>query len=332
MFGHNRGLGLFSQGMEGVSADPVAASSRQLSLVASEGYSGNGMATITNDNTFSVIAHLPPSHTVSPYAPAVYAAYLVDNRGKKGFYAGTLRPAGNGMYQANFKSPVPLVHFDKVVISLESPQSIMQSPQGPIVMKVKDGFWSGMGPVKKAGSDMWGRVKGFVGGRVGGKADAGKEQAVIQQTQVQQPAQPPVQPYAQSYSQPYAQPYAQPNAQPAVQPYPNAAYQQPYAGQVHPRFYNPGGYPQGGYQQRRQMPPTQRNMTGGYMQQQAQPNYMPGSYQQPAVPQTQAQAQVQYTSAQVNTSSPAIMPEVESAQEQNMSIQPNPTENSSVDQ
>lgn len=159
MFGKNRGLGgLFSQ--------EAPMSSRQLNLTSLEGFTGNGIATIGVDNTFSVLAHMPPPHAVSPY-PAVYAAYLVDSRGKNGFFAGILRPAGNGMYQAYFRSPVPLVHYDKVVVSLENPQTIAQTPQGPIVMKVKEGFLDGLGPVKKIGSNVWGRLKGFVANRTG---------------------------------------------------------------------------------------------------------------------------------------------------------------------
>ena len=168
MFGHNKGQGGLLARLGSVSA-PMGP--RQLNLVASEGFSGNGMASIGMDNTFSVIAHMPPPHTVSGY-PAVYAAYLVDAKGKSGFFAGTLKPAGNGMYQASFRSPVPLVHYDKVVISLESPQSIMQSPQGPIVMKVKEGvFGGGLEPVKRIGGDVWGRVKGFVSNRIGGNTE-----------------------------------------------------------------------------------------------------------------------------------------------------------------
>lgn len=326
MFGHNRGLGLFSQGMGGgIPEEPGLMPSRQLNLVASEGFSGNGMATIGGDNTFSVIAHLPPTHTVSPYAPALYAAYLVDNKGKNGFYAGALKPAGNGMYQANFRSTVPLAHYDKVVISLENPQGIMQAPQGPIVMKVKEGFFGGLGPVKKVGGDMWGRVKGFVGSRFGGKAESG-EQAAIPQTQV--PPSPPVQPYTQPY------------ARPAAGPYPGGAYQQPayggqgfsrrgfqpgvyqggYVQQPYPRptgSVNSGGYPQGGYPQGgyAQQPQGLRQRQGGYAPQ-AQPNYVPGNYQQPATPQTQPIA------AQADTPAAAHDTMVHPEQEQNVMMPP----------
>jgi hypothetical protein len=253
MFGHNKGLGIFSQGMGGMPGESMMGMTpRQLNLVASEGFSGNGMATIGSDNNFSVIAHLPSVHTFSPYAPAVYAAYLVDGKGKNGFYAGTLRPAGNGMYQANFRSPVPLVHYDKVVISLESPQSIMQSPQGPIVMKVKEGFFPGLGPVKKAGSNMWGKVRGFVGSRFGSKDEINQNQ----QSQIPQYSQQPQNQQYPNYSQ---NPQYLRNSQ---QQYPQYAAQQ--------RTYPQQGYPQG-----TQMQPNRQRYDRPYMPQ--------GGYQQGSV-------------------------------------------------
>jgi len=195
MFGHNKGMGLLSKGRAG-----GVPGSRQMSLVCSQGFTGNGMATIGADNTFSVIAHMPSPHTLSPY-PAVYAAYLVDNKGKNGFFAGTLKPAGNGIYQTNFRSPVPLVHYDKVVISLESPQSIMQAPQGPIVMKVKEGiFDGGLAPIKKVGGNIWGKMKDFVGRRLGGGPEEDVNEPV---TMDQNPAQ--YQAPAQNYQSPQAQ-------------------------------------------------------------------------------------------------------------------------------
>lgn len=234
MLGHNKGSGLFSQGAGGLlGGNPM--SPRQLNLVASEGFSGNGMATIGMDNTFSVIAHLPPPHNFSPYAPAVYAAYLVDSKGKNGFYAGTLKAAGNGMYQASFRSPVPLVHYNRVVVSLESPQGIGQAPQGPIVMKVKEGLFDSLGPVKKMGGDMWGKVKGFVGNRFGGNKETPVEEPPIQQYAVQQPVQPQQTGYPQgAYPQ-------------------QGGYQAGYQGggyqyNTYPR--GRGMYPQGNYQPR----------------------------------------------------------------------------------
>jgi len=191
MFGQNKGFGLFSQGSGASPTGP-----RQLSLVASEGFTGNGMATIGADNTFSVIAHMPPPHTLSPY-PSVYAAYLVDSRGN-GFYAGTLRPAGNGMFQASFRSQVPLIHYNRAVVSLESPQYIMQAPQGPVVMKVKEGLFDSLGPVKKVGGNMWGKVKGFVGSRFGGRGEDVPDQPMTTPQQI--PQQPVYQQNMQQFS------------------------------------------------------------------------------------------------------------------------------------
>ncbi|RNC62814.1 MAG: hypothetical protein AWM53_01914 [Candidatus Dichloromethanomonas elyunquensis] len=234
MFGHNSGSSLFSKGSGGLlGGDSVGP--RQLTLVPSEGYSGNGMASIGMDNSFSLIAHLPPPHTLSPYAPVVYAAYLVDGKGQNGFYAGTLKAAGNGMYQANFRSPVPLVHYNRVVVSLESPQGIGQAPQGPIVMKVKEGFLDGFGPVKKIGGDMWGRVKGFIGNRFGGNKG---------ETVEQRPAAPA--PQGQQFT-------GQPNYPPQGGYIPQG-YQAPQGYQPGPQG---GGYPYNAYPRGRGMYPPQ---------------------------------------------------------------------------
>lgn len=304
MFGHNKGLKLFSQGMGGMPGQTaMGMPPKQLNLVPSEGFTGNGMATIGSDNSFSVIAHLPPVHTVSPYAPAVYAAYLVDAKGKNGFYAGTLRAAGNGMFQANFRSPVPLVHYDKVVISLESPQSITQSPQGPIVMKVKEGFFGGLGPVKKVGGDMWGKVKGFVGSRIGGKGETEQiqpgtgqsAQSAMQQPVMQPPVQQPVQQYNPYISNPYT--VQQRN-------YPQQGYQQ-RAGQ---QGINYGSPQQGGYQQANQPRYYQPSAPQGSFQQapNAMPYQMPltnvqSAGSQPTQNQTYTGVNPQaYTAAQVN--------------------------------
>jgi len=276
MFGHNKGLGLLSQGSGGGS--PM--SQRQLSLVASEGFSGNGMATIGVDNTFSVIAHMPPPHTFSPY-PSVYAAYLVDGKGKSGFYAGTLRPAGNGMYQASFRSPVPLIHYNRVVVSLESPQSIMQTPQGPIVMKVKEGLFDSLGPVKKAGGNMWGKVKGFVGGRFGGKGEN-----IPEQPAVQQPPAIPQQNIPQYTGQQGHPPGGYPQ-QPGY--YQQRGYQQGYQ----PRDYRQPRVQPRGYQQG--VPGNQAVYQGGYQGGYQQGNFLGsnqggGGYRQPLYYQPAAPA------------------------------------------
>jgi hypothetical protein len=262
MFGHNNsGSSLFSKGSGGLtnrgSTGPL-----QLSLVPSEGFSGNGMATIGTDNTFSLIAHLPPPHTFSPYSPAVYAAYLVDSKGQHGFYAGTLKAAGSGMYQASFRSPVPLVHYNRVVVSLESPQGIGQAPQGPIVMKVKEGIWDNLGPVKKIGGDMWGKMKGFVGSRINGNKapGAGEPQPVPTAPPPPPPQSPaPQSPPPQAYS---SQPYAQQGGYQQANP---GTYQPGYQGGNYQYNSYPKGrglYPQGGYQPRQQYnyaPPPQPN-------------------------------------------------------------------------
>jgi len=277
MLGHNKGSGLFSQGTGGLlGGNPMGP--RQLNLVASEGFSGNGMATIGMDNTFSVIAHLPPPHNFSPYAPAVYAAYLVDSKGKNGFYAGTLKAAGNGMYQASFRSPVPLVHYNKVVVSLESPQGIGQAPQGPIVMKVKEGLFDGLGPVKKIGGDMWGKVKGFVGNRFGGNKETSANQSGSSQNPVQQP---PMQQYA-AQQPPYQQQTGYPQGT-----YPQqGGYQASYQGggyQYHTYPKGRGMYPQGAYQPRPYTPqPTPQPYPNQNFQAQPQPAQV---YSQPVQPQ-----------------------------------------------
>lgn len=298
MFGHSKGSGLFSKGLGMAAGDPMGP--RQLTMVAAEGFSGNGMATIGMDNTFSLIAHLPPPHTLSPYSPAVYAAYLVDGKGKNGFYAGPLKAAGNGMYQANFRSPVPLVHYNRVVVSLESPQGIGQAPQGPIVMKVKEGLLDGLGPVKKMGGDMWGKVKGFVGNRFGGKTEEIPQQAPVlpQQTPFQQ--QPPVQQYPGqqgTYSPPGG--YGQGGYGQGSYP-PQGAYQQGgYYYNAYPR--GRGMYPQGISQQRPFTPQQPGPLTQQYSQIPVSP--VPPVQPQQAVQPQQMNQQV-YTPP-VNSNIPA---------------------------
>ncbi len=296
MFGHRKGSGLLSQGGGG------AMGSRQLNLVASEGFTGNGMATIGVDNNFSMVAHLPPTHTMSPHAPAVYAAYLVDAKGKNGFYAGTLKPAGGGVYQANFRSPVPLAHYNKVVVSLENPQGISQAPQGPIVMKVKEGILDGFGPAKEKGGEVWGKVKGFFTDRFGGGQEEVPEEYPEQRFETQQA---PVQQYPnQQYSgQQYPQ---QPQPQQHYQP---GGYPQ-QGGYAQQRGYAPQNYPsQGGYQQRFSPQPNQRLFglgrpyQGQYPYGQSQPQPAPGQTYTPPVTPTPAE------SAPVTEAAPA--PEVQ---------------------
>jgi hypothetical protein len=154
---------------------------RQLILESAAGIAGNGIATIGGDNSFSIIAHLPQPNVLSA-APSVYAVYLVDAKGSNGFCAGTLSSAGSGMYQLRFRSQVPLVHYDKVIISLENPQAVMHYPQGPVLLQVKPGFLAGMGiggigalgglaflePLKKVSGTVFGKAAGFVKDRAGG--------------------------------------------------------------------------------------------------------------------------------------------------------------------
>lgn len=237
MFGHKKGSGFLSQGGRG----PIGP--QWFNLVPSQGFSGNGMATIGTDNSFSVIAHLPPAHTISPHAPAVYAAYLVDAKGKNGFYAGTLKPAGNGVYQANFRSPVPLTHFNKVVVSLENPQGISQAPQGPIVMKVKEGLLDGFGPAKEKGSEVWGKVKGFFNDRFS-RGEVVQEDYPEQTFETQQPPvqQPPVQQYSgQQYYQ-QTQQYPQQGGYGGYAP-----QQQRFGPQTNQRLFGAGRPYQGQY-------------------------------------------------------------------------------------
>ena len=144
---------------------------RELILQPVEGVSGNGIAIIGGDNVFSVTAYLPPPSMLYPNSVAIYAVYLVDQGSKNGFYAGTLSSGGGGVYQMQFKSTVPLVHYKKVVVSIENPQNLRHAPQGPIVLKVKEGIGAAtvVEPVKKVGKFMWEKVNNLIGGLSGNK-------------------------------------------------------------------------------------------------------------------------------------------------------------------
>jgi len=145
------------------------AQARQLILQpAQDRVSGNGVATISPDNSFLLIANLPPPQTFLGYGqPAVYAAYLVDEKGKTGFLVGTLRQVGNGVYRAHFQSPVPLHHYGRVVVSAESPSQLGQVPNGPLILKVKDsmGVMTFLGPMKTTAATIWGKITGFISSR-----------------------------------------------------------------------------------------------------------------------------------------------------------------------
>ncbi|GAB6155600.1 hypothetical protein JCM17380_43510 [Desulfosporosinus burensis] len=143
---------------------------RQLVLqAAQEGINGNGVATISQDNSFLLIANLPsPQMFLRQGQTGVYAAYLVDDKGKTGFLVGGLRQVGNGVYRAHFQSPVPLHHYSRVVVSLENPAQLGQAPQGPILLKVKEpmGVMSFLGPMKTTVTSVWEKVTGlFSGGK-----------------------------------------------------------------------------------------------------------------------------------------------------------------------
>lgn len=150
---------------------------RQMILqAAQQGIYGNGIATISPDNSFMLIANLPPPHTfaqsIGLRGPVVYASYLVEKSGKTGFLAGVLTPVGNGVYRAQFRSPVPLHSYDKVVISIENPQQLGQAPFGPIILKVKEplGLASFLNPVKSLAGSVRSKVAGLFSR--GGKAPA----------------------------------------------------------------------------------------------------------------------------------------------------------------
>lgn len=130
---------------------------------AQQGIAGNGIATISPDNSFNLVANLPPPHTLMGYGSHTYAAYLVDSKSKNGFLAGVLRPVGNGVYQAQFQSQVPLVHYNRVIISMENPMQLGHSPAGPIILKVKEsmGAVAFLAPIKSVGGGIWRRVSGL---------------------------------------------------------------------------------------------------------------------------------------------------------------------------
>ncbi|WP_019851301.1 hypothetical protein [Desulfitobacterium sp. PCE1] len=137
---------------------------RQLVLEAAQaGMNANGIASISSDNVFSCIANLPsPNDLVG--RGGTYAAYLVDNKGQTGFLAGVLRPVGNGVYQAQFRSQVPLHHYSRVIITAENSQQLGHVPQGPIVLQVRQapGPVRFLAPIKKAGGSVWNKVTGLV--------------------------------------------------------------------------------------------------------------------------------------------------------------------------
>jgi len=141
---------------------------RQLTLeAAQQGIIGNGVATISPDNSFLLIANLPPPQTfLRQGQTGIYATYLVDEKGKTGFLVGGLRPVGNGVYRAHFQSQVPLHHYSRVIISVENPAMLGQVPNGPIILKVKEpmGMMTFLNPMKNTATTVWGKISGLIKG------------------------------------------------------------------------------------------------------------------------------------------------------------------------
>ncbi|MGI6120636.1 MAG: hypothetical protein ACOYIB_08780 [Desulfosporosinus sp.] len=173
---------------------------RQLILqAAQQGIVGNGVATISPDNRFLLVANLPePQIFLGPGQTGMYAAYLVDDKGKTGFLAGFLRPVGNGAYRAYFQSQVPLHHYSRVIVSVENPAQCGQAPYGPIVLKVKEplGMMVFLTPMKNTVTTIWGKISGFINSRrkpaISPEAAAPTSPDLIQsQNEMHEDSQPP---------------------------------------------------------------------------------------------------------------------------------------------
>lgn len=161
--GYNQGMGYNqSQGY-------YQGQARQLILqAAQQGIIGNGVATISADNSFLLVANLPAPQTfLGQGQTGMYASYLVDDKGKTGFLVGVLRSVGNGVYRAHFQSPVPLHHYSRVVVSVENPAQLGQSPNGPIILKVKEpmGIMTFLTPMKNTATTVWGKISGLINSR-----------------------------------------------------------------------------------------------------------------------------------------------------------------------
>ncbi|HZK84001.1 MAG TPA: hypothetical protein VFC58_04835 [Desulfosporosinus sp.] len=145
------------------------APARQLILqAAQQGIVGNGVATISPDNSFLLIANLPAPQTfLGQGQTGMYVSYLVDDKGKTGFLVGALRSVGNGVYRAHFQSQVPLHHYSRVVVSVENPAHLGQAPNGPIILKVKEplGMMAFLTPMKNTATTAWGKVSGLIKSR-----------------------------------------------------------------------------------------------------------------------------------------------------------------------
>lgn len=162
--GYDQGMGFIKN--QGYSQVPQA---RQLILeAAQQGIIGNGVATISPDNSFLLIANLPAPQTfLAQGQTGMYASYLVDDKGKTGFLVGILRPVGTGVYRTHFQSQVPLHHYSRVVVSVENPSQLGHAPIGPIILKVKDpmGMMTFLTPMKNTATTVWGKVSGFINNR-----------------------------------------------------------------------------------------------------------------------------------------------------------------------
>ncbi|KUO70958.1 MAG: hypothetical protein APF81_14670 [Desulfosporosinus sp. BRH_c37] len=161
---------MFTQG-QGYNQNQVyyQAQTRQLILeAAQQGIMGNGVATISPDNSFLLIANLPaPNSFLAQGQTGMYASYLVDEKGKTGFLVGLLRSVGNGVYRTHFQSQVPLHHYSRVVVSVENPVQLGQAPNGPIILKVKEpmGMMTFLTPMRNTATTVWGKVSGLFKGR-----------------------------------------------------------------------------------------------------------------------------------------------------------------------
>lgn len=167
--GMGTGAGPFSFLGQGGGA-PSMNQPRQLILESAQaGIAANGIATISPDNLFTCIANLPSPTSLTGQSYGTYAVYLVDEKGSSGFLAGVLRPVGSGVYQTQFRSQVPLLHYNRVLVTIENPQQLGHSPSGPVILHVKQPMGASrfLSPVKKAGGSVWQKISGLFQGRGG---------------------------------------------------------------------------------------------------------------------------------------------------------------------
>ena len=162
--GESMGVGPFSFLGSGGGAGNMVQPRQMILETTQAGINANGIASISPDNVFSCIANLPSPNTLLGWGNGTYAVYLVDNKGQTGFLAGTMRPVGNGVYQTQFRSQVPLNHYNRVLVTLENPMQLRQVPQGPVILQVKQppGPIRFLAPLKKAGGAVWSKVTGLV--------------------------------------------------------------------------------------------------------------------------------------------------------------------------